>query len=150
MSTTRAWAYGLMVALMFTNVGVQAATYKWKDENGQTHYTQSPPPPGIEVERVGPPPKVDTERAVEDLKAKEEAFNQRREEQARAATEGEQKEATVTEKAKYCEELRADMQGLQTAQRIFVGEGDERRRMTEEERLGRIEEIEQKLAKDCA
>ena len=48
------------------------------------------------------------------------------------------------------EQLRADLAGLQTAQRIFTGEGADRRRLGEDERQAKMKDIEAKLAKDCS
>ena len=56
-----------------------ATTYKWKDANGEIHYTQSPPPEGVTGEKIKAPPKVDTESAVKELKDKEAGFGSKSE-----------------------------------------------------------------------
>jgi hypothetical protein len=139
----------LTLAIALAGGGAEAAMYKWKDASGQVHYTQSPPPEGVSGEAVKPPPKVDTESAVEELKSKQQGFDKRLEEKAKANDEAGKAAEKAAEKAKYCEELRKNLAGVQTAQRIFVGEGAERRRLGEEERQARIKEINEKLAKDC-
>jgi hypothetical protein len=124
--------------------------YKWTDADGQVHYSQSPPPDGVQGEELKPPPKVDTESAVDELKAQQQGFDQRLEDKSKAEEEAGKTAAKAAEKARYCEQLRADLAGLQTAQRIFTGEGAERRRMGEDERQAKIKDIEAKLAKDCS
>jgi hypothetical protein len=37
---------GLCLLLLFIPVSAQAVIYKWYDENGKVHYSQSPPPKG--------------------------------------------------------------------------------------------------------
>jgi outer membrane murein-binding lipoprotein Lpp len=142
-------AMAVVLGLTLVSGPIHAAMYKWKDANGQVHYTQSPPPEGVTGEAVKPPPKVDTESAVEELKSKQEGFDKRLEEKAKADSEASQAAEKAAEKAKYCEDLRNNLAGLQSAQRIFTGEGEERRRMDEDERQARIKEINDKLAKDC-
>lgn len=45
----------LFCLLLATTLGVQAKVYRWTDENGQTVYSQSPPPDG-KAEEIKPPP----------------------------------------------------------------------------------------------
>ena len=58
---------GLVISSVLTFILVPqnsiARMYKWVDEDGNTQYTQSPPPGDIESEVIKPPPKVDTEAA---------------------------------------------------------------------------------------
>lgn len=145
----------LFVALISALVGIMststclATTYKWKDANGEIHYTQSPPPDGVTGEKIKAPPKVDTESAVKELKDKETGFNKRVEDKAKADSEASKAADKAAEKAKYCESLRTELSGVQSAQRIYTGEGENRRRMGEDERQARIKSINEKLAKDC-
>lgn len=130
-------------------IGASAAMYKWVDENGQVHYTQSPPPNGIRGETIAPPPKVNSESALKFLKEKEEGFDKRLDEKAKLEQKAAEDAAQAGEVQKYCEQLRSSLQGLETAQRIYTEDGGNRRRMPEEERQARIAEIKEKLAKDC-
>jgi muconolactone delta-isomerase len=119
------------------------------DENGQVHYTQTQPPAGVQGETIKPPPKVDTEGAVRDLKAREEGFTKRLDDQGKAKEEADKQAGETADKAKFCAELREELRGLQESQRIFTGEGESRRRLSEEERQARIKESQDKLDKDC-
>ena len=126
-----------------------ATTYKWKDANGEIHYTQSPPPEGVTGEKIKAPPKVDTESAVKELKDKEAGFDKRVEDKNKADADATKTADKAAQKAKYCEDLRTELSGVQSAQRIYTGEGDKRRRLGEDERQARIKSINEKLAKDC-
>ncbi|MCG3203006.1 MAG: hypothetical protein NFCOHLIN_02909 [Gammaproteobacteria bacterium] len=143
------WRAGLTAALLALTLPAAAGMYKWTDADGQVHYTQSPPPAGVQGQELKPPPRVDSESAVEDLETKQKGFEERVEDKAKAEEEAAKTADQAAEKARYCEQLRADLAGLQTAQRIFTGEGEERRRLGEDERQAKMKDIEAKLAKDC-
>ncbi len=144
------WRVVFLVTLSALALPATAGMYKWTDADGQVHYTQSPPPDGMQGEELKPPPKVDTESAVEELKAQQQGFDERLDDKSKAEEEAGKTAEKAAEKARYCEQLRTDLAGLQTAQRIFTGEGEERRRMGEDERQAKIKDIETKLAKDCS
>lgn len=144
------WCAGLLFTLSAVAVPAAAGMYKWTDADGQVHYSQSPPPTGVQGQELKAPPKVDSESAVEDLKARQKGFDERVENKAKAEEEAAKTADQAAEKARYCEQLRADLAGLQTAQRIFTGEGADRRRLGEDERQAKMKDIEAKLAKDCS
>jgi hypothetical protein len=139
-----------LVLLTVLNTGTSlATTYKWKDANGDIHYTQSPPPDGVTGEKIKAPPKVDTNSAVQELKDKESGFTKRVEDKNKADADAAKTADKTAQKAKYCADLRTELSGIQSAQRIYTGEGDKRRRLGEDERQARIKSINDKLAKDC-
>ena len=49
----------LFLVVTFACSTTFAAMYKWVDEEGNTHYTQQPPPDGIESKTLKPPPAID-------------------------------------------------------------------------------------------
>ncbi|NKB37811.1 MAG: DUF4124 domain-containing protein [Gammaproteobacteria bacterium] len=53
----------LLAALMSNTSILNAVTYKWVDEEGNTHYTQSPPPGDTKAQTIAPPPSVNPEHA---------------------------------------------------------------------------------------
>ena len=53
----------LNLALLISVSEANAKMYKWVDNEGNTHYTQSPPPGDIQAEVLKPPSKIDTESA---------------------------------------------------------------------------------------
>ena len=56
------------MCLLFSSA--HAALYKWVDADGNTHYTQQPPPGDIDSETIKPPPRIDKEGALKDLDEK--------------------------------------------------------------------------------
>ncbi|MBI1732943.1 MAG: DUF4124 domain-containing protein, partial [Gammaproteobacteria bacterium] len=64
-----------------------AEMYKWVDENGNVHYTQERPPPGIEGQAIKPPPEVDTESARKQLESRQKLLNDAQDARAKSADE---------------------------------------------------------------
>ena len=57
MRKTTIFSQLLLLAAIMTNTSVlHAVTYKWVDEDGNTHYTQSPPPGDTKAETIAPAP----------------------------------------------------------------------------------------------
>lgn len=123
--------------------------YKWTDENGQVHYTQTPPPDRASEQLKGPP-KVDTEAARQALEAREQAYETRRAEQAEQDAERAKAQAERSEQAVRCREWQTELERLQNAQRIYeTGADDSVVRVSEPERQARIEKLREGIAKDC-
>lgn len=125
-----------------------ARVYKWVDEEGNVHYSQTLPP-GQQGESIKDPPEVDTEAAIEELKQDQDAFTERRAQEQQRHAEEQKLAADAEEIARRCDTLRSNLAGLLDTQRIYEGEGDARRRIGEEERQARIKSTEQAIAKDC-
>ena len=47
------------IFISFLSFSAEARMYKWVDEEGNTHYTQSPPPGDIEPETLKLPADID-------------------------------------------------------------------------------------------
>ena len=63
---------GMAAALLFA-AGAQATMYKWKDKEGHTHFTDTPPPAGVKSSTIKPPPEPPAPPAKsEDKGAKDE------------------------------------------------------------------------------
>ena len=73
---------------------VVAELYKWVDADGNTHYTQSPPPDGIAVDTIKPPPKVNTESAKKEQEVRQKKLD------AIIKSRAKQKEANLKEREK--------------------------------------------------
>lgn len=127
--------------------------YKWVDGEGQTHYSQSPPPdlPPGEVQQLKGPPGVDTEAARQALEADEAAFAARRAAAAEQATERAAAEREREARDLRCAELRASLERLRNAQRVYDTDASGQRvRLPEEDRQARIAETEARIAKECS
>ena len=80
-SVSRHCLAGLILLAM--NIPAHAAMYKWVDEDGNVHYTQTRPESDVETEIIRPVPKADNtelEREISDRKAREKAYEEYRKE----------------------------------------------------------------------
>jgi len=126
-----------------------AAMYKWVDEEGNTHYSERPPP-GIETETIKPPPKVDTERALKDLEERKNKFNESEETRVKKAEDQEIRGEEVAMNKRNCELARDKLAKANEQTRVYAQEKDgTRRRITEEERQERIAAAQKDIAEFC-
>ena len=129
-----------------------AAIYKWVDENGQTVYSETPPPRGTEAKRLKDPPQpsADPQKAMEELRERAEGFNSRREEdmksEEQASREAERKKA----QQERCKQLKANIDALSSGQRVreTTGEG-ERAFLNDNQIQERLKSTRQSYEKEC-
>ena len=142
-----------LVCLLAISPQLHAKLYKWIDADGNTHYTQQPPPDGITVEDIKLPASVnvDTEKAIKRFKAK-----QKRQQELSEAYEKEGKERLRQEenaelKKENCKKAKAKLENVQSTGRIrAVDEKGYVTRATEEERQRRIKDAQEKIKKWCS
>ncbi len=140
----------LCLAAFFLNSSITfAAMYKWVDEEGNTHYSQSPPPGDIKGETIKPPPRINPEydtkkqgersQMLDDIQKKRE---QAREEQLKAEEESAQKQ-------KQCEQARARLASYERP-RIMVKDADGNpTRIGEDQRMAELEKSRELVRELC-
>jgi hypothetical protein len=131
---------------------VQADVYKWIDQQGQTHYSQTPPPPGQSstLIKTARPPSLDAENQQKEIdtliqqqadaqKQKEQQLQQQRQ----AAAEAEQK-------AESCKLARHNLQQYQDnpGRRVMDSQGNVTR-PSEEDRQEMIKKMQDAIKEFC-
>ena len=112
-----------------------ATAYKWVDENGNTHYTQTPPPGDTSSEAIGaPPPGADPEAARGKIKSLTERADRLQAERAEKAEKRQKKLAQEAERETLCQEARASRASYERPRVNQVMADGRRRIMGEEER----------------
>ena len=135
-----AWPAGLLAETM----------YKWVDEKGVTHYSESPPDQGnsAKVElKVTPPSGPVTgggdgwkQREMDSRKQKAEADGKQRMQEAKEAPE----------RASRCRSARAQLDQLLNARRIFkLNDKGEREYVEDENRPKMIDQAQQEVNSSC-
>lgn len=131
---------------------VEAAIYKWTDENGQTVYSETPPPKGTTGTRLkeAPPPPVDPNAAMENLRNRAEAFEKRQEELGKQESDTQQSAEREKQVQENCERLRNNLEILTTNNQVReqTGEG-EYTVLGEEQRQARIKATQERIQKEC-
>ena len=126
-----------------------AEMYKWVDEEGNTHYTQSPPPGDINAESIKPPPKIDTESASKDLEKKQERVEKLREQRITSAEEQEKAAQEEAEKEEECRKAKARLASYQRPRVNVQNPDGSLRVLPENERQAEIKKSEEYVKKAC-
>ena len=126
-----------------------ATAYKWVDEDGNTHYTQTPPPGDTPGEAINRPPRVDTEAAQGTIKALTERADKLQAERAEKAEQRQKKLAQETERATLCQQARASRASYERPRVNEVMADGSRRVMGEEERQAGLARAKALVSKFC-
>ena len=141
-----------LVCLLGISPVSQARMFKWVDADGNTHYTQTPPPEGIAKEELNLPAsaKLDNTEAVK-------AFEDQQNKKQELAGENEKEQKLQDRSAEHtalkkenCRKARAKLENVQNTGRIrAVDEYGNIVRASEEERQRRITEAQENIKKWC-
>jgi hypothetical protein len=155
-------ATGFIVVVLLA-IGISAGTaianeeiYRWVDENGVVHFgNRAQAGPNAELVKVqkSPPPVIESQEAESQVQAAEPAADQpsyaqqRREERARLKQEAAIKREEL---AKECDFHRQVIARLEPMPRVIVEKSDGTvERMDDQERLDRLRESQEFVAKNC-
>jgi hypothetical protein len=137
----------LLLLLLAGNAS--AAMYKWVDEDGNTHYTQSPPPGDIQAETIGPPPKVNTKEAVEQLQEQQQKLEEISKQKQEAIEAQSKADEELARKKANCELARERLASYTEPRVKFVQADGSRVRATEEERQEQIKISQEMIDEFC-
>jgi hypothetical protein len=140
----------IAIIMLFISSISHAEMYKWVDENGETHYSQSPPVSDVKVETIAPPPPIDSSNAQKNLQQTLEKANSLREERMVAKDNREKEENEAQQLEEHCQQLNARLTSLQVRPR--ANKKDEEGnlvRMTEEERQEDIDKTKNEISEKC-
>jgi len=146
MSYPRALLSAALLCLAPLNMAT-ATAYKWVDENGETHYSQSPPA-ATKAEVIKAPNASATTPAPEQKHystpaQKPAGYNQPSETDAKA------EDAAV--RAENCANARKNLETLKTAESVTVKDKNGLyHRVSDEERKARSEESQKRIDEFCA
>ena len=126
-----------------------ATAYKWVDEDGNTHYTQTPPPGDTPGEAINRPPRVDTEAAQGEIKALTERADKLQAERVEKAEQRRQQLAQEAERATLCQQARASQASYERPRVNEVMADGSRRVMGEEERQAGLARARTLVSKFC-
>jgi uncharacterized protein DUF4124 len=126
-----------------------ARIYKWVDENGKTHYTQSPPPGDTESEQLEYGSKVDTDAAVKEMEDKKQKADNLQSERHKKAELAEKERKIAQQKEERCKQAKASLTSYQRPRVNRVNEDGSREVIGEEERLNSIENAEKQVEEAC-
>ena len=126
-----------------------ATAYKWVDEDGNTHYTQTPPPGDTPGKAINRPSKVDTEAAQDEIKALTKRADKLQAERAEKAEQRQKKLAQEAERATRCQQARTSQASYERPRVNEVMADGSRRVMGEEERQAGLARAKTLVSKLC-
>jgi len=116
-SMTKLFSYNIRANLLILNFifsfPVAAEMYKWDDENGDTHYSQSPPNSDVNVKIIKPPSTVDTEGANKTLQEQKEKYDKLRNDRLAVVDEQKKSEEETLANQEKCEQARKRLASYQ-------------------------------------
>ena len=146
----------LFVITLLMQSTVFAEIYKWADDSGEIHYTQTPPPTGIAsqvIEGASPPavPPETIRQEQQKLQQQLEAMEERRAERENKEALERQRKKLDDISEKNCITAKNNLAKLHQGgiKRYLTPEG-EVIRLTEEERQRRITEAQNQVDKYCS
>ena len=137
------------LALAVCMVADAATVYKW-NENGKIIYSQTPPPPGIKFEVViSEDVGKSTSVAKAEPKYSNSSFEERRDARLQKKQEKEVLEESNRIKQENCKIAQNNMQSLTSRGQVTIKDGDIYRKLSEDERQGRIEDTQSQIEEFC-
>ena len=131
-----------------------AQFYKWTDENGATHYSESPPPAtakGAKEIKVQTRTPSGSSSAVENLQKQREATQKSLSEKAKAgAKDTAPAKADKSEYAERCKQYKSNLATMESNGRVSEKDSKgEKRYLTEEEKNKRMDETRRQIKAFC-
>lgn len=134
----------LMALLMLVVPPLAAEIYQWKDEQGNVHFSDEPPPDAkTETRQVTPETNTNTintdSQEVKQRKAEQrEYLRQRRKERQQEARKQAQREAEQAEQEARCREMRARLKHMERVSRFYLINDDGSRSYLSEEKAQKV------------
>jgi Domain of unknown function (DUF4124) len=138
-----------LISLLVLSPILPAAMYKWVDAEGNTHYTQSPPPDGIMGDTIKSSSSVDVEAAQKTLEKQQKKVDSYQKKREKQAEEQAKQEADIARSNKNCEISRSNAASLERPRVNLEDEQGNTYSAPEEERLKRLQKAREAIKKHC-
>ena len=142
-------AYIVLALILLRPSVTDAEVYKWVDSEGNTQYTQSPPPGDVQAKTIKPPPKINPEHATEQLKNRQKLLEQARDGRTQAAEKKSKEEKDSKQALADCAKAKAHLASFQRPRVNKVDNEGNRIRISEEERQLNISKAKKQVEERC-
>lgn len=126
-----------------------AEMYKWIDAEGYTHYTQSPPPGGVEVKTIKPPPNINSEQAEKQLQDRQKLLQAARDDRIKTDELKKDEQNAVEKQRAECEKAKARLASYQRPRVNLLDKDGNPSRATEEQRQAELAKSQELIKKLC-
>jgi hypothetical protein len=139
----------------FGQMSHAAPFYKWVDEKGATHYTQTPPPQKsakkININTLAPSDSADASKnlsAITKSDLKDDSDLEQANDKAKIKASADA--ARRAKNAPQCQQLRASLAQLQSGRRLYGSDAKgERSYITDDQKASQIQQANTQIQKDC-
>jgi len=141
----------LFAFLILSAANADAGLNKWVDSNGKVHYSDQPPPTGVEATtlRTARPP-VSAPAASKSYAEREAELKKARQSEAEAAERAAEQQSNTEIEKSNCTTAQQALRSLQQGGRIVeYDEKGERRYLGDDERQQRIDKMQGEIGKWC-
>ncbi len=141
----------LLLCLLATPVAALAGTYRWVDENGQTHFGDRPPAGAVSDEVKVTPAPVDEDAAARARKTRVNEFLEQSEKERAERNEAKARQETAAEERQArCEQLRGRLKYLKSVSKIYRINNDGERVYVDDEENERLRrEFTARVQSEC-
>ncbi len=142
----------LVVLTSVSSAAGKHGIYKWVDDSGAVHYTQTPPPNRETQElKPAPGPADDPDAISSQLKEQTDAMEKRQTEKRQGAADAQQWAEIQKIRRENCATAKANLAKLQQGgNRAYRTPDGEVVRLTEEDRQQRIDEANRQIKENCS
>lgn len=141
------------LAMALSASSTWAKMYKWVDEEGQTHYTQTPPPDNAREQgsvAPPPPPAESPEKAAERFEKIRQSLQEDIEAEQKAEEEQQENRKTAKEQANRCNKAKTWLRQLESNTRLReVNEDGEYVLLDNSVRQERLKKARELVEKEC-
>lgn len=147
--------FALCVMSTVAAVSAQAQTYQWKDKNGRTVISDTPPPGSAKSSQVSDaavaaPAAATPAEAPKTFAEKDMEFRKRQQEAKDKAEKEAKEQAAAAEKRENCERARRNLAALESSQPLAsIDENGQRKSMDNGMRQQEIERARQFIIETC-
>lgn len=135
----------LAVAVLLPSAHAAQSVYKWVDDDGVTHYSQQPPPPGREVQLIDPNTSTDTQQASKPSSDSASGGN------ADGSGTSSERGGGPKNMTEFCNQVRERIATLESSDPVSVRQPDDTlKRLSDEERAQQLERARGQLQQHCS
>jgi hypothetical protein len=141
----------ILALLLLPGLAAAQAIYKWVDERGVTHFSESPPPDGKATKVEVKPPTGPEKPRDENWKEREQQFRKRNlEKSATQKAEEERQTRTEQQREARCRAAQRSLDTLKNANRVFhLDEKGERVYMEDSQRAAETDKWTREAQANC-
>lgn len=126
-----------------------ARMYKWIDDEGETHYTQSPPPDDIKGQVIEAPSRIDSEMANKKLEAQQKEVDTLKKDRYEQNDAKMKAESEMAQQKEICKQAKSRLTSYERPRVSVVNEDGGRSRIGEDERQKKLIQAREEVAEYC-